>query len=48
MGLWKIFWENNILIEAEDVGGNTNRTVSLKLASGKVWVKTSGDGVREI
>jgi chemotaxis protein CheD len=48
MALRKIFWTNNVLIKAEDVGGNTNRTVSLELASGKVWVKTSGDGVKEI
>ncbi len=48
MALRKIFWANNILIQAEDVGGNMNRTVSIELSSGKVWVKTSGDGVREL
>jgi len=48
MTLRKIFWANNVLIQAEEVGGNVNRTVSLEISSGKVWVKTSGDGVREI
>lgn len=48
MALRKICWANNILIQAEDVGGNMNRTVSIELSSGKVWVKTSGDGVREL
>lgn len=48
MALRKIFWANNVLIRAEEVGGNVNRTLSLELSSGKVWVKTSGDGVREI
>lgn len=48
MSLRKIFWTNNVLINAEDVGGTVNRTVSLELATGRVWVKTSGDGVREL
>lgn len=48
MALRKIFWSNNVLIRAEDVGGNVNRTLFLELSSGKVWVKTSGDGVKEI
>ncbi len=48
MALRKIFWMNNVLISSEDVGGNVNRTVSLELLTGKVWVKTSGDGIKEI
>lgn len=48
MTLRKIFWMNNVLIRAEEVGGVVNRTLSLELSSGKVSVKTSGDGVREI
>ncbi len=48
MSLRKIFWANNVLIKAEDVGGLVNRTLSLEVSSGKVWVKTSGDGVREL
>jgi chemotaxis protein CheD len=48
MALRKIFWMNNVLIHAEDVGGSVNRTLSVELSSGKVSIKTSGDGVREI
>ncbi len=48
MSLRKIFWANNVLIKAEDVGGSVNRTLSLELLSGKVWVKISGDGVKEL
>jgi chemotaxis protein CheD len=48
MALRKIFWTNNVLINAEDVGGNVNRTLRLELDSGEVWVKTSGDGEKEI
>jgi chemotaxis protein CheD len=48
MTLRKIFWKNNVLVNAEEVGGEVNRTVSLEISSGKVWVKTSGNGVKEI
>jgi chemotaxis protein CheD len=48
MALRKIFWMNNVLIHAEAVGGQVNRTVRLELSSGKVWVKTSGEQEREI
>jgi chemotaxis protein CheD len=44
----KIFWRNNVLIKAEDVGGMVNRTVRLELSTGKVWMKTSGEGEREL
>jgi chemotaxis protein CheD len=44
----KIFWRNNVLITAEDVGGMINRTVRLEMATGKVWMKTSGEGEREL
>jgi chemotaxis protein CheD len=48
MALRKLFWMNNVLIHAEAVGGQVNRTVRLELSSGKVWVKTSGEQEREI
>ena len=48
LALRKIFWTNNVLIHAEDIGGSVNRTIRLEIGSGKVWVKTSGDGEREL
>jgi len=48
MVLRKILWKNNVLIAAESVGGSVNRTLTLELSTGKVWVKTSGDGIDEI
>jgi chemotaxis protein CheD len=48
MTLRKILWANNVLIEGEEVGGQVNRTVRLEIGSGKVWVKTSGDGEKEL
>lgn len=46
--LRKILWRNNVLIDAEDVGGNVNRTVYLELATGRTWVKTPGQEMREL
>ena len=43
--LRKIFWKNNVLINNEDVGGNCNRTVWLKVDSGEVTLKVSGKGI---
>jgi len=37
--LRRIFWRNNVIVEAEDTGGSLNRTVRLSIADGKVWVK---------
>jgi chemotaxis protein CheD len=48
MALRKILWKNNILIKAEDIGGQVSRTVRLDLASGKVWVKYSGEVEKEL
>lgn len=40
--LRKLLWKNNILIDAEDVGGQTSRTMSLELASGRTTIKSKG------
>ncbi len=48
MTLRKILWVNNVLIQGEEVGGQVNRTVRLEIDSGRVWVKTSGDGEKEL
>lgn len=44
----KIFWKNNVLIDAEDTGLNCNRTVRLQIADGKCFVKTSGGMTKEL
>jgi len=46
--LRKIFWKNNVLIDAEDVGENINRTVRLEIATGKFLVKGLGGMVKEL
>lgn len=45
--LRKILWKNNILIDAEDIGGHLSRTMRLSVATGKVTVKST-KGVREL
>ena len=44
----KIFWKNNVIIAAEHIGGNVNRTVRLEMATGRVLVKVSGFGEIEL
>ena len=40
--LRKLLWKNNILIEAEDVGGQISRTVTLEIATGRTTIKSKG------
>ena len=46
--LRKIFWRNNVLIDAEDTGENFNRTVRLEISTGKFLVKGLGGAVKEL
>ena len=48
MAMRKIFWENNILITAEDTGATHNRTVRLDIATGKTFVRSSGGEMKEL
>jgi len=38
--LKKLLWKNNILLDAEDVGGTGSRTVHFYISSGKTIIKT--------
>lgn len=42
----KIFWRNNVLIDAEDVGGQVNRTVGVEVGTGKIWLKVNSGETR--
>ncbi|WP_299979060.1 chemotaxis protein CheD [Desulfobacula sp.] len=46
--LRKIFWKNDVLIDAEDTGGDRNRTVSLDVSTGKVVVKKPSNILLEL
>ncbi len=41
--LRKIFWKNNVMIHAEDVGGSKSRTVKLYLQDGRVTISSGGE-----
>ncbi|GAB5495202.1 MAG: chemotaxis protein CheD [Phycisphaerales bacterium] len=40
--LRKIFWKNNVLLSADDTGGNNSRTLQLSLDDGRVVVRNRG------
>lgn len=46
--LRKIFWRNNVLIDAEDIGGTVNRTMRLNIGTGDLQLKISGEGYRSL
>jgi chemotaxis protein CheD len=48
MAMRKIFWKNNVLVDAEDTGLNYNRTVRLEMATGKVFIRSSGGEMKEL
>lgn len=41
----KLFWKNNIMISAENVGGNIPRTLYLEIGSGTTWITTIGERI---
>jgi chemotaxis protein CheD len=40
--LRKIFWKQNLLLAADDTGGQHSRTMSLKLADGSIQIRAQG------
>ncbi|HEX7504509.1 MAG TPA: chemotaxis protein CheD, partial [Syntrophales bacterium] len=48
MAMRKLFWNNNVLIDAEDTGKNFNRTVRIELGTGKVSIKRAGGQMEEL
>ncbi len=44
----KLFWRNNVLVDAEDVGGRVNRTVGLQMSTGRVWLKINSAELKEL
>lgn len=40
--LRKLLWKNNILLEAEDIGGTISRTVFFEISSGRTVIASSG------
>ena len=44
----QIFRENDVSIDYQEIGGYENRIIKLAIRDGKVWLKTSGMGEKEI
>lgn len=44
----KLFERNKVAIVKEDIGGTVNRTISLDVSTGRVWLKVSGRGEFEL
>ena len=44
VALRRIFWRNNVMIDAEDVGGKSNRTMRLHVGTGDLFVRVSRNG----
>ncbi len=42
MALKKMLFKNNVIIRKQYVGGNVNRTVRIEIATGDVYIRTSG------
>jgi chemotaxis protein CheD len=38
----KCFWQNNLMVDAECVGGTISRTLYLEIGSGQTWYTNSG------
>ena len=38
----KVLWSKNMLLKADDTGGENSRTVSLDIRTGEVWLRTQG------
>ncbi|MCD4676675.1 MAG: chemotaxis protein CheD [Desulfobacula sp.] len=48
MALKKLFFKNNVLINKQNVGGNVNRTIRLEIATGDIYIKTSGSAEEKV
>ena len=46
--LKKLFFRNNVIANRQEVGGNVNRTIRLEIATGDIYIKTSGAGEEKI
>lgn len=41
----KMFWKNNVFIDAEHVGGNMPRTLHLEISTGNCWLTSRGEKI---
>ena len=41
--LKKLLWKNNVLLESEDIGGTSSRTVHFDIPSGQIIISSGGE-----
>jgi chemotaxis protein CheD len=44
----KIFWKAGVIVQKEEIGGTSSRTVRIDVATGRVQLRTSGEPEREM
>jgi len=48
MAMRKIFWKAGVIVHKEEVGGVCSRTVRIEVGSGRVQLRTAGEGEQEM
>ena len=48
LAMRKILWKAGVLVQAEDVGGSTSRTLRMEVGSGRVWLRGAGTPEKEL
>jgi len=48
LAMKKIFWKAGVMVHAEEVGGNSSRTLRLDVGSGKLLLQEAGEEAREL
>lgn len=43
--LRKVLWQYNLLLDGEDIGGESPRTMYLEIGSGRVWLNSLGQKI---
>ena len=44
----KIFWKHGVIVQKEEIGGNSSRTVRIAVATGRVQLSTSCEREHEM
>ena len=48
MAVRKIFHRNNVVIDYAETGGTSNRTIKVAVQDGRMWLKVSGQGEKQV
>ena len=48
LAMRKILWKAGVMLDAEEVGGTSSRTIRLEVSTGRLWMRGAGSGEQEI